>query len=122
MIRALPVSRRSSDRRIRKRALRSVFIRPKQDPPNKYLLTTKEFCTAWGISEHTARAWRDEWLRTGYHNSPQPRDYSDNSNPGYRYYYDDVLGLPEGTWLARFKAKQKTDFAVPTNKSNGATT
>jgi hypothetical protein len=102
--------------------MRSVFIRPKQDPPNRYLLTAKEFCSAWGISEHTARKWREEWLRTGYHASPQPRNYSTNADSEFRYDYDSVLGLPEGTWLARFKAKQKADFAVPTNKSYGATT
>jgi len=111
--------RRCSDRRIRRKALKSIFIRPRQDPPNKYLLNTKEFCTAWGISEHTARKWREAWLRTGYHNSPQPRNHSCNGDPEYRYYYDELMGLPEGTWLARFKAQRKLDFGA-TNKSNKA--
>jgi hypothetical protein len=108
--------RRNSDRRIRARSMKSVFIRQPQPAPNKYLLTTREFCETSGISEHTARLWREAWLRAGYHNSPQPRNYSDNSAPEYRYYYDEVCGLPEGTWLERFKAQQKLDFAVPTNK------
>jgi hypothetical protein len=112
----VPVLRRSRDRRIRRQRFRSSFIRPPQSPPFKYLLTTREFCTAWGISDHTARLWREQWLRTGYHNSPQPRNYSDNSVKEYRYYFDEVCGIPEGTWLERFKAQQKLDFAVPTNK------
>jgi len=113
--RMLSQPRRNSDRRTRARRMKSVFIRQRQPAPDKYLLTTREFCTAWGISDHTARLWREEWLRTGYHQSPQLRNYSDNSVPEYRYYFDEVCGLPEGTWLARFKAQQKLDFAVPTN-------
>jgi hypothetical protein len=109
--------RRCSDRRIRAKRIKSVFIHARQDPPNKYLLTTEEFCAAWGISEHAARKWREAWLRNGHHNSPQPRNYSCNGDPEYRYLFDQVCGLPEGTWLARFKAQQKLDFAV-TNKSN----
>jgi hypothetical protein len=112
--------RRCSDRRIRRRAVKSVFIHAPQKCPNKHWLSTREFCKTWGISEHTARKWREAWLRTGYHNSPQPRNYSCNGDPEYRYYYDEVMGLPEGTWLARFKAKQKADFAAP-NKSNKET-
>jgi len=111
------VFRRNHDRRIRRKQFHSSFIHPPQPPPFKYLLTTREFCETWGISEHTARLWREAWLLTGYHNSPQPRDYSDNCDPEYRYYFDEVCGLAEGTWLTRFKAKQKIDFAVPANKS-----
>lgn len=101
-----PISRprRSSDRRIRRKALKSVFVHPPQPAPFKYLLNTKEFCATWGISEHTAMVWREAWHRDGYGPGPQPRNYSDNSQPEYRYYYDAVLGLPEGTWLTRFRA------------------
>jgi hypothetical protein len=70
---------------------------------------------AWGISDYRARQFREQWLRTGHHNSPQPRNYSNNADPEYRYYYDEVMGLPEGTWPARFKAQQKLDFAIPTD-------
>jgi hypothetical protein len=112
----VPAPRRNHDRRIRRKRFRSSFIHPPQTQPFRYLLTTREFCAAWGISEHTARLWREAWLRTGYHNSPQPRTYSDNCEPEYKYYFDEVCGLPEGTWLERFKAQQKLDFAVPTNR------
>jgi hypothetical protein len=118
----VPVLRRSHDRRIRRKHFRSSFIHPPQTPPFKYLLTTGEFCAAWGISEHTARLWREEWLKNGYHNSPQPRNYSDNGDPEYRYYYDEVCGLRDGTWLERFKAQHKLDFTAPTNKSNKVAT
>lgn len=94
---------RGRDRRVRARAMKSVFVNPPQPARNKYLLTTAEFCAAWGITEYTARVWREAWARDGYHNSPQPRNYSDNGDPEIRYLYDEVCGLPEGTWLEQFR-------------------
>jgi hypothetical protein len=112
-----PQPRDPHDRRIRRKVFKSAFVRPPQTAPFKYLLNTREFCAAYGVSERTAALWRKQWVTTGYHTSPQPRNYSNNRDPEYRYLYDEVLGLPEGTWLARFKAQQKVDFVV-TEKSH----
>jgi hypothetical protein len=91
--------RNTHDRRIRKTPFRSVFIRDPRPPPFKYLLDTKEFCAALGISLHTAKLWRVGWKQNGYGPVSRPIQLDGT----HRYYWEEPTGSPDGTFLARMK-------------------
>ena len=80
----------------------------------------------WGISGNTARVWREAWVRDGYHNSPQPVNYSTNGDPEIRYSYDEACGLPQGTWLEQFRRGReafiKSTSVSTTKDASGITT
>jgi hypothetical protein len=85
--------RRPSDRRIRRRAFKSVYKFVPVDPPFVYFLTTAETCAAYGISEDTLAADRPSWERHGTGNFAQPVLMNDNT---FRYRRDSVVGAEPG--------------------------
>ena len=93
------LSRNPSDRRIRRKAFRSAFIRAPQPAPFKYMLDTKEYIATLGISLRTARIWQAEWKDIGYGPGARPVILDGE----YKYYWEEVTQSPDGAFLARMK-------------------
>ena len=85
--------RRSSDRRIRRRAFKSVYQFAPIEPRLVYFWTSAETAAAYGISEHTLAADRKSWQREGTGNFAQPMKMDDGT---FRYHRDSVVGTEPG--------------------------
>lgn len=86
-------ARRCSDRRIRRRAFKSVYKFTPVEPPFVYFLTTAQTCAAYGISERALAADRRSWERHCTGNFAQPVLMDDHT---WRYRRDSVVGAEPG--------------------------
>lgn len=113
--------RRCSDRRVRKKAFKSVFQFAPVEPPFVYFLTTAQTAAAYGISDDALAADRKSWQRDGTGNFAQPVLMDDHT---WRYRRDSVVGAAEpgnefidifkrnrAEWIAQDKLKSRTATA-----------
>ena len=96
----LPQPRRSYDRRIRRRAFRSVFVHPPRLAPFRYWLDAREYARTIGVTERTIALWLKEWKERGYGPGVKPILID---RVHYRYPWEAVTQNSEGTFLAMMK-------------------
>jgi|SRR5215469_2633737 hypothetical protein len=76
-------------------------------PPFRWFLTPAETCLSLGISRLTLQRWMQSWAE-GRPQGPEPIILShrkDGSPSQVRYRWEDVLRLPEGTFLEQLKSQ-----------------
>jgi hypothetical protein len=92
----------------KRRARRIKYKRPVA-PPFRWFLTPAETCLSLGISRLTLQRWMQSWTEGNPNpQGPQPFILSrrkDGSPSQVRYRWDDVLRLPEGTFLEQLKSE-----------------
>jgi hypothetical protein len=120
MIRTSFAPRRSSDRRIRRRAFKSVYQFTPVEPPFIYFLTTAQTASAYGITEDSLSADRKSWERDGTGNFAPPvlmddhtwryrRDSVTCAEPGNEFI--DIMRRERHAWIESDKLKSRTTSA-----------
>jgi hypothetical protein len=89
------------------RPYRSRRIKQPVAPPFRWFLTPAQTCLSLSISRLTLQRWMQSWL-AGNPQGPEPIILSrrkDGSPSQVRYRWEQVLQLPEGTFLEQLKAQ-----------------
>jgi hypothetical protein len=91
----------------KRRARRIRYQRPVA-PPFRWFLTPAETCLSLGISRLTLQRWMQSWTEGNPNpQGPQPFILSrrkDGRPSQVRYRWEEVLRLPEGTFLEQLKS------------------
>lgn len=97
-------------------AIRKLKARPIVPPPDTYFLTKSQLAGALGWSMYTLTDRLPYWW---IYRLPEPVRFGNT----LRFRIDELPSSGyKGTWLDRFRAKQRIDFAVPAKQiTRGAT-
>lgn len=97
-------------------AFRKLKPRPVVKPPDVYFLTKSQTAQALGLSDYMFNKRFRYWYIYRY---PPPVQFEKS----VRFRIDELPSSGyEGTWLERFAAKQRIDFAAPAKQiTRGAT-
>jgi len=90
----------------KRRARRIKYKRPIA-PPFRWFLKPAETCLSLGISRLTLQRWMHSWAE-GRSQGPEPFVLSlrkDSSPSQVRYRWEEVLRLPEGTFLEQLQSQ-----------------